>query len=62
MFHILAVDDDKHTRQLLRAILESAGYTVSTAADGEKALELMDTEHPEHPTAPVGAPGPLRSH
>ena len=45
MFHILAVDDDKHTRQLLRAILESAGYTVSTAADGEKALELMDTEH-----------------
>jgi len=45
MFHILAVDDDKHTRQLLRAILESAGYTVSTAADGEKALEIMDSEH-----------------
>lgn len=45
MFHILVVDDDKHTRQLFRAILESENYTVSTAADGEKALELMDTEH-----------------
>ncbi len=45
MFHILVVDDDKHTRQLLRAILENEHYTVSTAADGEKALALMDTEH-----------------
>ena len=45
MFHILVVDDDKNTRRLFRAILESAGYTVSTAADGEKALEIMDSEH-----------------
>ena len=45
MFHILVVDDDKHTRQLLRAILENEHYTVSTAADGEKALDLMDREH-----------------
>ena len=45
MFHILIVDDDKHTRQLLRAILENEHYTVSTAADGEKALEIMDSEH-----------------
>ena len=45
MFHILVVDDDKHTRQLLRAILENEHYTVSTAADGEKALALMDNEH-----------------
>ena len=45
MFHILVVDDDKHTRQLLRAILESENYTVSTAADGEKALDVMDSEH-----------------
>ena len=45
MFHILVVDDDKHTRQLLCAILESENYTVSTAADGEKALDVMDSEH-----------------
>ena len=45
MFHILVVDDDKHTRQLLRAILENEHYTVSTASDGIEALELMDSEH-----------------
>ena len=45
MFHILVVDDDKHTRQLLRAILENEHYTVSTASDGMEALELMDSEH-----------------
>ena len=45
MFHILVVDDDRHTRKLFRAILENAGYTVSTAEDGEKALALMDGEH-----------------
>jgi len=45
MFHILVVDDDRHTRTLFRAILESAGYTVSTASDGAEALDLMDSEH-----------------
>ena len=30
MFHILVVDDDKHTRKLLRAVLENAHYTVTT--------------------------------
>ena len=45
MFHILVVDDDKNTRRLFRAILESAGYTVSAASDGAEALELMDVEH-----------------
>ena len=45
MFHILVVDDDKNTRLLMRAVLENAGYTVSTASDGESALELMDREH-----------------
>ena len=45
MFHILVVDDDKNTRRLFRAILESAGYTVSAASDGAEALELMDSEH-----------------
>jgi len=45
MFHILVVDDDKNTRRLMRAVLESEYYTVFTAADGEEALEVMDTEH-----------------
>ena len=45
MFHILVADDDKHTRMLLRAVLESENYTVSTAENGEQALELLDREH-----------------
>ncbi|NMA36771.1 MAG: response regulator transcription factor [Papillibacter sp.] len=45
MFHILVVDDDKHTRSLFEAILTAEHYTVSTAVNGEEALEIMDREH-----------------
>ncbi|MBQ8859366.1 MAG: response regulator transcription factor [Clostridia bacterium] len=45
MFHILVVDDDKNTRMFLRAVLEGAGYTVSTATNGQDALGVMDREH-----------------
>lgn len=44
MFHILVVDDDKNTRRLLKAVLESENYTVSLAGDGNAALEVMDRE------------------
>ena len=45
MFHILVVDDDKNTRLLLKAVLESEGYTVYAAANGEDALTVMDQQH-----------------
>ncbi len=45
MFHILVVDDDKNTRLLLKAVLEAERYTVSTAENGEAALDIMDREH-----------------
>lgn len=45
MFQILVVDDDKNTRRLLRAVLESERYTVFTASGGEEALAVMDREH-----------------
>ena len=45
MIHILVVDDDKNTRLFLSAVLEGAGYTVSTASNGVDALEVMDREH-----------------
>ena len=45
MFRILVVDDDKNTRLFLRAVLEDAGYTVTTANNGEDALDVMDKEH-----------------
>ncbi len=44
MFHILVVDDDKHTRRLLKAVLENDGYKVSLAENGEDALDVMDSE------------------
>ena len=45
MFHILVVDDDKHTRMLLKAILENANYTVITANDGLEALDALEKHH-----------------
>ena len=45
MFHILVVDDDKNTLLFLSAVLEDSGYTVTSATNGEEALEVMDKEH-----------------
>lgn len=45
MFHILVVDDNKHTRRLFKAVLESENYTVFTAENGIDALRVMDEEH-----------------
>ena len=45
MINILVCDDDKHTRILLKAILENAGYSVSTAQDGKEALLVLSREH-----------------
>ena len=45
MFHILVVDDDRNTRRLLQAVLESDGFSVVTACDGQEALAVMDREH-----------------
>lgn len=45
MFHILVVDDDKHTRMLLSAILRNANYSVSTANNGKQALDALESEH-----------------
>lgn len=45
MFRILVVDDDKHTRMLLRAYLEGENYTVLTAENGEDALTVIDQEY-----------------
>lgn len=45
MFRILVVDDDKSTRLLLKAVLESENYTVCTAENGEAALSILDENH-----------------
>lgn len=45
MFNILVVDDDRHTRLLLGAVLGNAGYNVSTACNGIEALDVLDKMH-----------------
>jgi DNA-binding response OmpR family regulator len=44
---ILAVDDEPHVLKLVKANLESSGYKVLTAEDGEKAVEIVERELPD---------------
>ncbi len=44
---ILAVDDEPRVLKLLKANLESSGYAVLTAADGEEALQSFERELPD---------------
>jgi CheY-like chemotaxis protein/anti-sigma regulatory factor (Ser/Thr protein kinase) len=39
--NVLVVDDDRVTRHLLQSVLEKAGYSVTTAGDGNEALERV---------------------
>lgn len=44
---ILAVDDEPHVLRLLKANLESSGYKVLTAQNGEEAVEAVARESPD---------------
>jgi CheY-like chemotaxis protein len=44
---ILVVDDDPDMREALQMILESVGYTVVMAEDGEKCLSKLKEEQPD---------------
>jgi len=54
---ILAVDDDPSALGALRQILAQKGYEVLTAADGESALALLDTEDIDLALLDVTLPG-----
>ncbi|QHC04612.1 response regulator [Anoxybacillus sp. PDR2] len=43
MAKLLIVDDDDHIRELLKVLLESAGFETYEAADGRQALRLLET-------------------
>jgi DNA-binding response OmpR family regulator len=44
---ILVVDDEPHVLKLVKANLESSGYRVLTAEDGERALQLVEKDGPD---------------
>jgi DNA-binding response OmpR family regulator len=44
---ILVVDDEPHVLKLVKANLESSGYRVVTAADGEQAIRAVENEVPD---------------
>lgn len=46
MLRILVVDDDETLRMTVRAALESRGYTVREAENGEVAVEIFQAEGP----------------
>lgn len=47
VFKVLVVDDERSVRFLLTQMLESEGYTVIEAADGENAVEMFRREKPD---------------
>jgi diguanylate cyclase (GGDEF)-like protein len=44
---VLVVDDDEHTRHLLKDLCETAGYSVRVAADGLEALQRIGEAAPD---------------
>jgi len=44
---ILVADDESHILNVVSLKLKNAGYLVSTARDGQEALELAQLEHPD---------------
>ncbi len=46
-YKVLIVDDDSNICNLLRIYLEKEGFETIIAEDGEKALQLFETSHPD---------------
>jgi len=55
--HILVVDDDPRLLRLARVNLERAGFNVSTAANGDAALDEMSAALPDAVVLDVTMPG-----
>ena len=45
-WHVLVIDDDLHSRDLLTRALEGAGYQVVTASGGRRGVQLARKLHP----------------
>lgn len=47
MAHILVVDDDKSVRDFMALVLNTEGFEVTTAVDGEDALRKIAARRPD---------------
>ncbi len=54
---VLVVDDERHQRESLKAILEDEGYRVTIASDGREALALAADVRPEVVLTDLKMPG-----
>ena len=49
--NILIAEDNLDSQSLLQTILESEGFIVTTASDGEKAIEILQEIKPDIPVS-----------
>ncbi len=54
---LLVVDDEKHQRESLQALLSDEGYTVTVASDGREALQKAAAARPEVVLTDLKMPG-----
>jgi signal transduction histidine kinase len=57
MAHILHIEDDPGNRLLVRKLLQTAGHTVSEAADGLEGVKLACAERPDLVLVDLNLPG-----
>lgn len=55
--HVLVVDDDWMTREVIEAYLATAGYRITSTHSGEQALELVRSESPDLVMLDIRMPG-----
>ncbi len=55
--HVLVVEDEKNVREVLDAILSTAGHKVSQAENGEEGIELFRKQKPDIVITDLGMPG-----
>ena len=54
---VLVIDDDEHSRDLIRRALEVEGYSIATARTGDEGLELAQSLSPSLITLDILMPG-----
>ena len=55
--NILIVDDDTSVREILKDVLDEAGYSTELAASAEEALETLENYKPDVVVSDVWMPG-----